>query len=179
VCHNVPAFIDFLFHNIGVPQAASSPKKDYGFISAGAFQATYPFNANGEFSDDPAYGAALAQNIMPITAEELPTVCSGTDPMPGCGAFKTARLRSVGLTGPYFHTGEFDSLWDVVAFYNEAAGSDNYVGKRSAAIRPLYLSDDDITDVVEFLRSLTGEPIPDQWAKCPTNRIPMEACMAL
>jgi cytochrome c peroxidase len=176
-CHNGPTFSDFQFHNIGVPQAATAPKKDYGFIGAAAFQSTYPYNANSEFSDDPAYGAALVANLMQVTTEELPTVC-GSDPLPGCGAFKTARLRSVALTGPYFHTGDFDSLWDVVSFYNEAAGSDNYVGKRSAAIRPLYLSDDDMTDLVEFLTSLTGEPIAEQWAKCPTGRIPADACFA-
>jgi cytochrome c peroxidase len=97
--------------------------------------------------------------------------------MPGCGAFKTARLRSVALTAPYMHTGGFDSLWDVVAFYNAGAGTDGYIGHRDPAIGPLYLSDDEITDIVSFLESLTGAPIPDEWAHCPTT-IPATACMA-
>jgi cytochrome c peroxidase len=139
---------------------------------------TYPFNADSQFSDDREFGASLVSGITPVKTEDLPTLCGGPDPAPECGAFKTARLRSVGLTAPYFHTGDFDSLWDVVSFYNAAAGSDGYVGTRSSAIRPLYLSDDELTDLVEFLRSLTGAPVPDQWAKCPTSRIPMDACMA-
>ncbi len=174
-CHNGPTFSDFKFHNIGVPQGALA--RDYGFISAGTFQATYPFNANSEFSDDPDMGAALAAKVTPVTAADLPVLCSGSDPAPGCGAFKTARLRSVALTAPYMHTGGFTDLWDVVAFYNEGAGTDGFVGHREAAIQPLFLSNDEITDLVEFLKALTGEPIPDEWAKCPPE-LPATACMA-
>ena len=173
-CHNGPAFSDFKFHNIGVSQGTLA--RDYGFIAAGAFRPTYPFNANGEFSDDRAYGETLNVDMVPVTAAELPVVC-GADPHPNCGAFKTARLRSVALTAPYMHTGGFANLWDVVAFYNAGAGTDGYVGTRSRAIAPLYLSDDEITDIVAFLTSLTGAPIPDQWVRCPTT-IPSTACMA-
>jgi cytochrome c peroxidase len=173
-CHNGPTFSDFKFHNVGVPQGALA--RDFGYIGAGAFQATYPFNASSEFSDDPARGAELVADIVPVLAADLPIVC-GTDPAPGCGAFKTARLRSVSLTAPYMHTGGFTDLWDVVAFYNEGAGTDGYVGHRDPAIHPLYLSNDEITDLVEFLRSLAGAPIPDEWALCPPT-LAAEACMA-
>lgn len=173
-CHNGPTFSDFKFHNIGVPQGALA--KDYGFMGAGAFQSTYPFNANSEYSDDPAYGAEIVANIVAVPSAELPMVC-GSDPMPGCGAFKTSRLRSVALTAPYMHTGGFTDLWDVVSFYNEGAGTDGYVGRRDPAIRPLFLSDDEISDLVAFLQALTGEPLPDEWSKCPTT-IPADACMA-
>lgn len=173
-CHNGPNFSDFKFHNVGVPQGALA--RDFGAASAGAFQSTYPFNANSEYSDDPTYGASITANVITIPSTDLPMMC-GTDPMPECGAFKTARLRSVALTAPYMHTGGFTDLWDVVAFYNEGAGTDGYVGHRDPAIRPLYLSDDEITDLVSFLEALSGEPIPDQWAKCPTT-IPATACIA-
>jgi cytochrome c peroxidase len=174
-CHNGPAFSDFKFHNIGVPQGSLA--RDYGFSSAGSFQSTYPFNANSEYSDDPAMGAELVANMMIVPAAELPGVCGGSDPAPGCGAFKTARLRSVGLTAPYMHTGGFTDLWDVVAFYNEGAGTDGYVGHRDPAIRPLHLDNDEITDLVAFLKALAGEPLGDEWAKCPTTLAPA-ACMA-
>jgi cytochrome c peroxidase len=173
-CHNGPTFSDFKFHNVGVPQGTLA--RDYGFIAAGAFQSTYPFNANSQFSDDPDHGAQVVANIMPVASADLPMIC-GSDPMPGCGAFKTARLRSVALTGPYMHTGGFTDLWDVVAFYNEGAGTDGYVGHRDPAIRPLHLTDDEITDLVAFLTALSGEPISDDWAKCPTT-LDATACMA-
>jgi len=174
-CHNGPAFSDFKFHNIGVPQGNLA--RDFGFIGAGAFQSTYPYNANGEFSDDPDHGASITAKITVVASADLPMVC-GSDPAPGCGAFKTARLRSVALTAPYFHTGGFSSLWDVVAFYNEGAGTDGYVGHRDPAIRPLYLSNDEITDIVSFLESLSGQPIGDEWAKCPPDLAAAMACMA-
>lgn len=176
-CHNGPAFSDFKFHNIGVPQGNLA--RDFGFAGAGAFQATYPFNANSEYSDDPDLGASRTANVMNIPSTDLPMVC-GSDPMPQCGAFKTARLRSVALTAPYFHTGGFSNLWDVVAFYNEGAGTDGYVGHRDPAIAPLHLTDDEITDVVSFLEALSGEPIPDEWAKCPPELAALgtTACMA-
>lgn len=174
-CHNGPAFSDFKFHNIGVPQGALA--RDFGVAGAGAFQSTYPFNANSEFSDDPAHGAQISAGLMTVPTAELPVACNAADPMPGCGAFKTARLRSVALTAPYFHTGGFKDLWDVVAFYNEGAGTDGYVGHRDPAIRPLFLSDDEITDLVSFLEALTGEALGDEWAKCPPS-LPADACMA-
>jgi len=174
-CHNGQAFSDFKFHNVGVPQGALAV--DYGFMATGAFQATYPFNSNGQFSDNPDYGAKFIALATPVATADLPMICGGSDPAEGCGAFKTARLRGVAHTAPYFHTGGMASLWDVVAFYNEGAGTDGYVGHRDYAIAPLFLSNDEITDIVAFLESLTGEPIPDEWAKCPTT-IPATACMA-
>ena len=174
-CHNGPNFSDMRFHNLGVPQGNLA--RDFGHIGAGAFQATYPYNANGEFSDDRDMGIALAATVPPVATSDLPIVCGGSDPMHGCGAFKTARLRSVALTAPYMHTGGFKDLWDVVEFYNQGGGSpgDGYVGHREAAMAPLYLNDDEITDLVSFLSSLTGQPIPDEWAKCPPS-VPMASC---
>lgn len=174
-CHNGPNFSDMHFHNLGVPQGNLA--RDFGHIAAGAFQATYPYNANGEFSDDREMGIALAATVQPIATADLPIVCGGDDPMPGCGAFKTARLRSVALTAPYMHTGAFKDLWDVVEFYNQGGGSpgDGYVGRREAAMAPLYLNDDEVADLVAFLTSLTGQPIGDEWAKCPPS-VPMASC---
>jgi cytochrome c peroxidase len=176
-CHNGPNFSDMRFHNLGVPQGALA--RDFGHIAAGAFQSTYPYNANSEFSDDREMGVALAATVQPIPAAELPTVCGGSDPMPGCGAFKTARLRSIALTAPYMHTGGFKDLWDVVEFYNQGGGSpgDGYVGRRENAMAPLYLDDDEVADLVAFLTSLTGEPIPEPWSKCPSS-VPATMCAA-
>jgi cytochrome c peroxidase len=174
-CHNGPTFSDMRFHNLGVPQGNLA--RDFGHIAAGAFQATFPYNANSEFSDDREMGIALAANVQPIATADLPFVCGGSDPMPGCGAFKTARLRSIALTAPYMHTGGFKDLWDVVEFYNQGGGSpgDGFVGRRDAAMAPLHLSDDEIADLVAFLSSLTGAPIPDEWAKCPPS-VPTASC---
>jgi hypothetical protein len=42
---------------------------------------------------------------------------------------------------------------------------------------PLYLDDDEISDLVAFLTSLTGEPIAEPWSKCPSS-VPAASCAA-
>jgi len=38
-------------------------------------------------------------------------------------AFKTPGLRNVLVTGPYFHDGSQETLWDVMDHYNKGDGS--------------------------------------------------------
>ena len=66
------------------------------------------------------------------------------------------------------HTGGFESLWDVVLFYNDAAGTDGFSGKRAPASQvALRLSNEDIADLVEFLRALDGDPLPETITRAP------------
>jgi cytochrome c peroxidase len=80
------------------------------------------------------------------------------------GAFKTPSLRSVALTAPYMHDGAFKTLEEVIAFYNQGGGQN---ANRSSLIKPLGLSDVDKADLAEFLRALTGVPLPVQIPKLP------------
>jgi cytochrome c peroxidase len=58
------------------------------------------------------------------------------------------------------HTGAIANLWDVMKFYNDAGGS-SAVGKRAPASQvPLGLSDQELAELVEFLRTLDGDPLP-------------------
>ena len=69
-------------------------------------------------------------------------------------AFKTPNLRNVLVTGPYFHDGSQETLWDVVDHYNKGAGLQNpYLDQD---IQPLALTERDIDDLVAFLASLTN-----------------------
>ena len=80
------------------------------------------------------------------------------------GAFKTPTLRSVALTAPYMHDGAFKTLEEVIAFYNQGGGQN---ANLSSLIKPLGLSDVDKADLAEFLRALTGVPLPVQIPKLP------------
>ena len=76
------------------------------------------------------------------------------------GEFKTPTLRNVALTPPYFHTGEFPTLASVIEF-NDAGGTTNeFAGRKAIKIEPLHLSEQEKGDLVEFLKTLTGEPPP-------------------
>jgi cytochrome c peroxidase len=65
------------------------------------------------------------------------------------GAFKTAGLRNVKLTAPYFHNGGKAALADVVAFYNR--GGDFANPELADRIQPLSLDSVDQAALVEFL----------------------------
>src|SRR5216683_1063877 len=69
-------------------------------------------------------------------------------------AFKTPNLRNALVTGPYFHDGSQETLWDVIDHYNKGAGLQNpYLDQD---IQPLALTERDIDDLVAFLASLTS-----------------------
>ena len=70
-------------------------------------------------------------------------------------AFKTAGLRNVALTAPYFHNGSEPTLLDVVQFYNQGSKDPESYGL-SSDIRPLDLDNIEMEDLVAFLRSLTS-----------------------
>ena len=71
--------------------------------------------------------------------------------------------KKVLVTGPYFHDGSQETLWDVMDHYNKGDGlQDPYLDED---IQPLALTEDDIDDVVAFLASLTSAPYKDQGIK--------------
>ena len=69
-------------------------------------------------------------------------------------AFKTPGLRNVLVTGPYFHDGSMETLWDVMDHYNKGDGiNDPWLDED---MQPLALTEPDIDDMVSFLVSLTS-----------------------
>jgi cytochrome c peroxidase len=68
------------------------------------------------------------------------------------GTFKTPTLRNVALTAPYMHDGSVKTLKEAV---------DLELYGRGAAVRyPIVLTLAEKADLIEFLRSLTSEPLP-------------------
>jgi cytochrome c peroxidase len=70
------------------------------------------------------------------------------------GAFKTPTLREIEHTGPYMHDGSLKSLEDVVEHYNKGGIKNLHLNGR---IKPLNLSVRDKSDLVAFLKALSGE----------------------
>lgn len=73
------------------------------------------------------------------------------------GAFKTPTLRSITQTRPYMHDGSLSSLSEVLEFYDQGGRRNPYLSK---LIRPLNLNPQDKLDLLGFLESLSGEPVP-------------------
>lgn len=82
------------------------------------------------------------------------------------GAFKTPTLRSMSETAPYMHDGAFKTPEEVVDFLNVGGGASPNL---SPLVKPLNLTSEEKADLVAFLKSLTGEPIPFQFPKIPKN----------
>ncbi len=80
------------------------------------------------------------------------------------GAFKTPTLRSITETAPYMHDGAFKNLEEVIDFY-DAGGKAN--PQLSAFIKPLGLLLEEKTDLIAFLKALTGEAIPFEFPSLP------------
>jgi cytochrome c peroxidase len=70
------------------------------------------------------------------------------------GAFKTPTLREIEHTGPYMHDGSLKTLEEVVEHYDKGGIKNPYLDER---IKPLKLSQEEKKDLVEFLKSLSGE----------------------
>jgi cytochrome c peroxidase len=69
------------------------------------------------------------------------------------GAFKTPSLRNIALTAPYAHDGAIETLDEVVEFYNQGGGS---VPNKSPKLLKLHLTKQEKSDLVAFLKTLTG-----------------------
>lgn len=70
--------------------------------------------------------------------------------------YRTPSLRNVALTAPYMHNGAFGTLEQVVEYYSRGGVAHDQL---DPLIRPLDLSKQEVSDLVEFLRALTGDNV--------------------
>ena len=74
------------------------------------------------------------------------------------GAFKTPTLRDVSKHPPFMHDGSLKTLREVVEHYNLGGHANP---RLSARIKPLNLTEDEITALVAFMVALDGEGYQD------------------
>ena len=135
---DVTNFMDNDFHNIGIGIIRHD-------VVALAVQAE-KLIASGDAAavDDAAIGTDMsALGRFLITKKDADTA-----------SFKTPNLRNVLVTGPYFHDGSQETLWDAIDHYNKGDGLKN--PWLDEDIQPLALTEPEIDDLVAFLASLTS-----------------------
>jgi cytochrome c peroxidase len=77
-------------------------------------------------------------------------------------AFKTPTLREIAKTGPYMHNGIFESLEQVIEFFDKGGGP------RNTSLKPLKLTDAEKKALKTFLvEGLAGEEVPFRYPKVP------------
>ena len=90
--------------------------------------------------------------------------------------FKAPSLRNAGLTGPYMHDGRFDTLAQVVDFYDHGVQEGPALDPRlreGTEPQRLGLSAEDRTALVAFLHTLTDRAfITDERFSDPFRRVP-------
>ncbi|MDP2174581.1 MAG: cytochrome c peroxidase [Bacteroidota bacterium] len=74
------------------------------------------------------------------------------------GKFKVPGLRNIGVTAPYMHNGSFKTLREVIEYYNNPKKTvSNPINLDESLKEPLNLNEQEITDLINFLLSLTDK----------------------
>jgi cytochrome c peroxidase len=76
-------------------------------------------------------------------------------------SFKTPTLRNINLTAPYMHNGVFDTLEEVMDFYNEGGGAGLSIAPENQTLPTgkLNLSKKEIGDIIAFMKALTDSTV--------------------
>jgi cytochrome c peroxidase len=157
-CHSGPRFTDDQPHNIGVPENPdiwNDPRRHVTFVTFAMFMGI--------------------ENYMNVRRDVGAQVRSHKSDGSDIGTFMTPTLRELTQTAPYMHNGVFDSLEEVVAFYNAGGGGDP---NKDPLLKSLGLSREEQADLVAFLEALSGDALtgPEHvWTeKIPVNYQPIE-----
>jgi cytochrome c peroxidase len=137
-CHNGPLFTDNDFHNTGIPAATDLPE-DSGRAQGAHLVQDDEFNCLSQWSD-----------ASEDDCDELTFILADGEQL--IRAFKPPSLRNANGRGPFMHAGQFTSLEQVLDHYNRAP--DSPAGH--SEIHPLNLTEQQIQQIIAFLKSLTG-----------------------
>ena len=139
-CHSGPLFSNGEFHDAGVPYFIEFGRVDEGRHGGITALLASPFTLAGDYNDDPSKEGAWAVNGVARQHSDF-------------GTFRVPGLRSLSRTAPYMHDGSRVTLHDVIDHYNDI-DMERLHTDGEAILRPLNLSQNEIDDLVAFLRSL-------------------------
>jgi cytochrome c peroxidase len=138
-CHRGRLFTDENFHGLGVP----TPEQ---FSTDAIREITFKYQLRSRGVSEEVYR----------TATDDPGLYLVTKVDTDFGQFRTPMLRELGQTAPYMHNGAFATLEEVIEFYNSGGGESPNL---DPLLRPLGLTEQNKSDLMAFLMSLTGDPI--------------------
>lgn len=170
-CHTPPAFTDFGFHNTGVAQ------EEYDDLHGeGAFAALkIPSRAErtpghlAQFRGVPSAASPgvtdlgvwniYGNDAFPAPQPALKALLGDVDLADTIARFKTATVRDLSQTGPYFHTGRKDGLDAVLGHYVRfsALAREGKVRNADPRLKEVTLRSADIVALKSFLRSLNED----------------------
>ncbi len=140
LCHDGPLFSDEDYHDLGVPPHPA-------FASEPLRQIALRYQHYSRGVDEKAVYRKADRDLGLYYTTKRPA---------DMGRFRTPSLRELVYTAPYMHDGVFRTLEEVVDFYDRGGGDDP---RKDPLVQPLGLSPEEKADLVEFLKSLSGDPI--------------------
>ncbi|MFV2033745.1 MAG: cytochrome-c peroxidase [Halocynthiibacter sp.] len=149
-CHNGALVSDQKYYNLGVPRAER-------WLTDGLTQITFRFEQ---------YAKGVPQEMY-RTIKDDAGLYYRTKQDADKGKFRTPSLRYTLYTAPYMHNGSFFDLREVIEFYNEGGGTNEFAANKTSILKPLNLEDEEMDDLEAFLESLSGEEIKMQTPKLP------------
>ena len=140
-CHGFngtqPLFTDNKFHNIGVAahkqDFVKMARQNLGLIEKGDVDAIDRMALETDLSE-------LGRFLVTKQPGDV-------------GAFKTSGLRNIMVTGPYFHDGSAETLWDVMDHYNKGGVQNPFL---DGGITRLGMTEPELDDMVAFMAALTS-----------------------
>lgn len=164
-CHSFstasPFFTDFKFHNTGIVANDITSEQLSGLArqiansetrSSGGKPVNLTINKPASVQQN-QFSAPLLAHTQGFTELGRYLV---TRQSKDIGAFKTPTLRDIELTTPYMHNGSEKTLIDVVRYYNRGGRVNANLDERMG---PLNLTEEQISDLVEFMRALTSDDV--------------------
>ena len=137
-CHNGPLLTDNHFHNTGIPAAPDLPE-DHGRAQGAQQVQADEFNCLSPYSDAKPEDCAELR-FMVTDDHELER------------QFKAPSLRNVAEHAPFMHAGQFNTLHEVLAHYNQAPAAP----AGHSEVKPLQLSAQELRQLEAFLHTLTS-----------------------
>jgi len=146
-CHEFnassPFFTDFKYHNIGVGMKASG---NFESLARQVQQMAQDRRLTAESLDRLSLSQGFSELGRFLVTREPKDI----------GAFKTPPLRDIELTAPYMHDGSQKTLREVIDFYNKGGETNPNL---DGGIRKLDLTDQEISDLEAFLKTLTSDSV--------------------
>ncbi len=154
-CHNGALATDQKYYNLGVPPSER-------WEEDGLAQITFRYEQ---------YAKGVTQKMYRKIKDDA-GLYYRTKQKVDMGKFRTAPLRYLKYTAPYMHNGAFWDLTEVVEFYNQGGGENDFTDgtmakSKSPLIKPLGLSEKEVEDLVAFLDAFSGEELMVEPPKLP------------
>ncbi|HCF73541.1 MAG TPA: cytochrome-c peroxidase [Gammaproteobacteria bacterium] len=147
-CHNGPTLTDEKYYNLGVPRPLE-------WEEMGINTVTFRWEA---------YAKGVHEKYYRNWKDDAGLYYS-TKRRTDVGKHRTAPLRYLAYTAPYMHAGQFYTLEEVIDFYDEGGGDNEFTDgthgleNKTPILKPLKLNDDEKESLVIFLEEISGDEI--------------------